>query len=692
MAVLSKIRERSLFLILIIGMALFAFVASPKDIMSFFQSNKAGQVGSVGGESISQEEFTAQVKNIKAANPNIKDLQATEQVWNSIISEKIYASQLEKAGIVVGEKDIWEAIVSSPSIKNSPQFQNEAGLFNEESLKSYIADLEENKDETDGARQWASWIAYENSIKQGLERSAYLNLIKAGMGVTAEEAKQYYLNQNTKVSGKFIMLPFASIPDSVVSVSNSEIESYINAHKKQFKVKASRAIRYIKFDLTATAADKTAIETEIKALQTTLQTEKGENLLEFVENNSDMPLDNSFIEKKTLNPKVADTLFNLNIGDVYGPYEDKGYYKITKYIEHKEVNTAKASHILVSYKDAQNAKPEITRTKEEAKALAAKILRKVNKADIKKFAEEAKISSDGPSASRGGDLGTFAEGRMVPPFNDWVFSHKKGDVGMVETEFGFHIINLENTFSAKKFLTIAKVIEPSQDTEAKVFVDAEGFSTDVTKNKNFVELAKEKKYILKNGQNLSKRGVTVPGLKGNNAQIVSWAFEEEAKVGDVKRFDIDKAYIVAQITQKEEEGLQSVKSATAKVRPILINDKKAVILNKRLQDGTLSGLADKEGKKIQSTGEIDFSKPGTALLGKNKAVVGALLSMKEGETLRGVRGDRGVFMLELTKKNPPTPLDSYEPYRQQLLKKIRKDDAKIFEALKETISIEDYRQ
>ncbi len=688
MAVLSKIRERSLFLILIIGMALFAFVASPKDIMSFFQSNKQGLVGNINGENISQEEYTTQVKNIKAQNPNLKDSQATDQVWDAIMSDKIYSSQLEKAGVVVGENDIWEAIINEPSIKNSPQFQNELGMFDAELLRSYIADLQENKEDDEG-RQLAAWVAYENSVKQNLERSTYLNLIQAGISVSTEEGKQNYIINNTKVSGKYVMLPYASIADSTVSVSDTDIQNYINSHKKQFQVKASRDIQYVKFVLEATDADKDVIKKDLVGLAAALKTATGEKQDELIDE-SDLPLEDIFVDKKALNVKVADTLFNMNIGDVYGPYEDKGYYKVTKLIESKAINTVAASHILVSFKGAQSAKPEITRTKEEAEAQAKVILRKVSRTGVD-FAEEAKVSSDGPSGPRGGSLGTFAEGRMVPKFNDWVFSHKKGDIGMVESEFGFHIIHMDDTFAGKKFISIAKAIAPSEETESRVFTEAQSFASDIAKGQKFEDLAKEKKYQIQNGQKLAKRGDVVPGLTGNNFQIIAWTFEEDVEMGDVKRFDLDKeGYVVAQITQMESKGLQSVKGATAKVRPLVIKDKKAALLIKKL-DGTLEEIADRERGRVNKTGDLTFSKPPTSALGKDKAVVGALLSMKEGETVRGVRGQTGVYALELTKKEAPVELSSYEPYRQQLQNKIKKDDAKIYQALKAATTVEDFR-
>ena len=128
MAVLSKIRDRSLFLILIIGMALFAFVASPKDIMNFFKSDKTNYVGNINGEEISREEFATQIKAFKDQRSNMNDSQASKAVWDNLLSEKIYSSQLNKAGIVVGEKDIWDAMIALPEIQNSPIFKNEANL------------------------------------------------------------------------------------------------------------------------------------------------------------------------------------------------------------------------------------------------------------------------------------------------------------------------------------------------------------------------------------------------------------------------------------------------------------------------------------------------------------------------------------------------------------------------------------
>ncbi len=695
MAVLSKIRDRSLFLILIIGMALFAFVASPKDIVGFFKSDKTNSVGSVNGEDISREEFTTQIKAYQAGRANLNDSQAANAVWDNLMSEKIYTSQLEKAGIVVGEKDIWEALINDPSIKQSPQFLNEAGLFDEESLKSYIADLQDD-DSVDGKTRWMSWLGFERSLKQNLERDSYLNLVKAGLGVSNQEGKQQYFLNNTTVNGKYIFLAFNKIPDSTIKVSDSDIQKYINTHKNDYQVKASRNLQYVKFDLAASDTDKTAIKKSLEELiednNSIVGLKNTDDPTTFVSETSDMPFNDNFIPKNGLNSAIADTLFSLKIGDIYGPYEDAGYYKISKIIDEDQESTVNASHILVAYKGALRAKTEVSRTKEEAKARADKLLRKVKRTSTD-FAEEAKVSSDGPSATKGGDLGWFKKGQMVPAFNDWVFSHKKNQIGVVETDFGFHVIKLDDTKSEKriKLATVAKTITPSEETENKIFVDAESFAAAIAKGQNFTELAKENNYQIKNAQKLGKKDDAVPGLIGNNRNMVLWAFDTETNVSDVKRFDIDKAYTVAQLTRREAKGLQTVKSAISIVRPLVIKEKKAVILSEKLQDGTLDEIAERENERVQNTGDISFENPVRNNLGKDKTVVGTLLGMKETSISRGVVGTNGVYALELIKKKMPVELETYEPYRIRLEKKLQKNNTTIFNALKKASNVEDYR-
>jgi peptidyl-prolyl cis-trans isomerase D len=211
MAILSKIRDRSMFLILIVGLALFAFVLDPSSIQQFFSSTKTNSIGEVNGENIDREEFAKLVENYKTqSGGRVSQMQAVNAVWNNLVGEKIFQSQLEQAGIVVGEKDIWDAMVSLPEIQNSPLFKNEAGLFNEEKLKEYIANMKVDA-EAGNSEAWLNWLETEKSIKQNLERQAYTTLVSAGLGASLKEGERDYFYQNIKMDAKFVYVPYASI-------------------------------------------------------------------------------------------------------------------------------------------------------------------------------------------------------------------------------------------------------------------------------------------------------------------------------------------------------------------------------------------------------------------------------------------------------------------------------------------------
>jgi peptidylprolyl isomerase/peptidyl-prolyl cis-trans isomerase D len=697
MAILSSIRSKSWLLIVFVGLALFMFVANPDDLINFFSSKKSNSVGEINGEYITREYFTERVKQFTAANGNTNDSQASMQVWESIVGEKILDEQLKKAGIVVGEKEIWKTIIESPGIKDNPQFLNEAGLFDEESLKTFIAEMKDDKTEQ-GKAKWVSWLDYERQVKQNLERNAYFSAISAGLGIPLETAKREYINTSTRVTGKFVILPYTAITDSLVKINDDEIEDYINAHKNLFKTNATRNLRYVVFNVVPSDDDRKATKEEITKLvnnydeynasSKTNDTVRGfkntQDYVAFVADNSDLPLDNNFIFKTT-QPQVTDSLFNLPVGTVIGPYEDNAYFKISKLVESKQVPSAKASHILISYNEVN---PNAALTKDEAKAKTDALFAKIKAgAD---FAVEAQTNSEDPgSATRGGDLDWFKEGMMVPEFNDWTFSHNVGEVGVVETQYGYHIIKKTDTKSESgiKVATVAKAIEPSDATSNKAFEKAESFNSAVSKNpKDFEKLAKENKLEVRKADNVGRNSQNIAGLQGTNTQIVYWAFDAQTNNGDVERFDLDNFYVIAQLTDKQKEGTMSVKTASDIVKPILIKKKKAEMLSKKLESGTLDVIAQKEKTTVQDISDASLTNPAPSLQG-DKAALGAMLSIKEGTLLRNVVGNNGVYAVQLNTRIIPAVLNSYEPLRLQLEKNMPKDGNVIYGALRDASNI-----
>ena len=159
MAILGKIRERSLFLIIVIALALFSFVIGDVFTRGGMGGNK-NSVGEINGENISIEEFSELVEQQRARTGNRgSQLQSVNAAWDNLVREKVYKIQLEKSGIIVGEKDVWDEIVNQPFVQNNPQFKNEIGLFDEEKFKEYISTLKDAATEDQqGEATWLSWL------------------------------------------------------------------------------------------------------------------------------------------------------------------------------------------------------------------------------------------------------------------------------------------------------------------------------------------------------------------------------------------------------------------------------------------------------------------------------------------------------------------------------------------------------
>src|SRR5690606_40727921 len=205
------------------------------------------------------------------------------------------------------------------------------------------------------------------------------------------------------------------------------------------------------------------------------------NVAEFVNANSDIPFDSTFVSRDDLPTEHVDALFNLPTGEVYGPYIHNGHYAISKSLGKKTGAKAKASHILISWEGTQVPNKKEKRTKEEAKAKAESLLSQV-KANPGMFMMVALTNSDDSSAQEGGDLGYFGPGQMVKPFNDFVFNNPVGRIGMVETQFRYHVINVTDKQDAVRLATIAQKIEPSETTTDDAYRKAQKFEMDVQTN------------------------------------------------------------------------------------------------------------------------------------------------------------------------------------------------------------------
>jgi parvulin-like peptidyl-prolyl isomerase len=705
MAILSKIREKSLALIAIIGLALFAFVLDPSTLSDFFSSSKVNEIGKVNGETISREQFATALEAYKRQTQNsVSEMQASKTVWENLVKKLIYTNQLDEAGITVGEEDVWAEVINQPSVKDNAQFQNEAGLFDEEKFKQFLANTKETN-----ADLWASWNNYLNQIKENAETLTYNNLITAGLGASLKEGEIQYKNENTKLSSQFIYMPYTTVADSLVTISKNEINDYVKSHKKDFKVDASRDISYVKFEIIATLEDELEIKNELAALLNDKQeysnVTKGEIAIQglkntenytlfFDENNSDLPLDTNYKYRNDVSSEIADDVFKGEKGAVFGPYKENGFFNISKITEVASLpDSVKARHILIPFIGSRSATQDITQTEEQAKKTADSLVVVLNRRSSKFEALAKEFSADKSNADKGGDLDRFDYNRMVPEFRDFAFTNRKGTIGVAKTDFGFHIIEIQDQINFQtvvKLVTFGKTIIASEGTENTVFQDSEKFALEVSKNNEFFNVATDKKYNTTPAIGLKILDENVPGL-GNQRQVVQWTFDKETKVGDFKRFDLDNGYIVASLTGKNDDGFMSATMATGSVRPLLINEKKAEIIKQKLLGTTLAELAKSGNTTVRNASDVNLKTPTISGVGSEPIVVGAMSHAKENELYKGIEGAKGVFAFVVTKRELPTVLPNYEPIRNQIAQARKRQSNNIYEAIKKSSEIEDNR-
>jgi len=381
MAILENIRKRTTILILIIGLALFAFVIS-----GVFTNSDFGTVGKVGstvaeinGEEISVDAFRQKIESASRRSANTSSMQLVNQVYDQEVRNAILGQQFEDLGIDIEQDQIMNYIKTIPGYAQSPQFQDENGVFDENKFRDFIADMKVNS-----PAQYDLWLQDEQNIIQSAKEQAYFNLIKAGVVATLKEGELDYRLSNDKVDLKYFRVPYSSIPDSTITVTKSEIAAYIKAHKEEYKQEESRDLQFVYFEEKASAEDENAVRDGLlKLMDDAPELNKSTNVIDtvlgfrntndvaaFLDRNSDIKFDTIFKAKKALPTLFADTLMTLKVGDIYGPYRDGNLFKISKMMDRRPNGSVKASHILIAYEGAERANPEVKRTKEEAEAEA----------------------------------------------------------------------------------------------------------------------------------------------------------------------------------------------------------------------------------------------------------------------------------------------------------------------------------
>jgi peptidyl-prolyl cis-trans isomerase D len=710
MAVLNKIRQRSLVLILVIAMALFAFVIG--DVFRNTDSFTGGSqdvIATVNGEDIKREPFMLSVQNLQQRmGAGATETRVKNSVYDQELRRIIMNTEFEKLGLSV-EKDKMRELLKN-SFGSYPEFQNQDSIFDVNRLNSFIANLKEIQPQGAplGSFQinYAQWTDNEQALASSAMSEQYYNLIKAGINATVAEAEEDYNADAKTVDIRYVQVPYTSIADSLVQVTKSEIKAYMEKNKDKYQVEATREILFVEFKEEASVEDEAVIKADLltlksdrvefndatKGTDTIRGFDNTTNIEAFINANSDIKYTDEFLRGTQLGNAKED-LLNTEIGAYFGPYKDGINYKYSKVLaKESRPDSVKVRHILIPYAGATRADASVIKTAEEAKVTADSIFNTV-KNNRSKFEDVLNLSSDKVSNENGGVIEFAYNQAFAPEFKSYAFDNTKGNIEVVETGFGFHVIEIldqTNFNNTVKLATIARKIEASEKTIDAIFNAKQKFEI-ASESGDFRDLAKARDLLVK-PVTFKELDENIPGL-GSQRQVVRWAYENETKVGDYKSFPISGfGFIVAVLVDVNEKGLMSVESAATPVLLAVRKEKKAKMIKDKITVNTLEEMAKNQSQTVRIATGLTFKNTTLSGAGIEPKIIGTAFGLAEGAKSKLIEGAKGVYMLEVTKINEATKPDSYAAILARLSNERKAAaQAQVYMALQNTAEIEDNR-
>jgi peptidyl-prolyl cis-trans isomerase D len=549
MAILGQIRKRSIFLIIVIGMALFAFVISGVFTSNGgFSSNKP--IGEINGEEIDFEIFNMMVEQAQTVY-GLNTINAVNFAWNQGIKNQALIQELDKLGIDAGKNQLEQIISSDESIVLNPLFQNEIGLFDFNKFSNYISQLK-----TSNPTIYNSWKLQEENIISLAKQKIYFDLIKSSVTYTNVESNIQYHLENDKVNIEYLRIPYELVPDSIIKIKDSEINSYLRSRKDIYEIGASKKVEFVYVPDIASDIDENNIRTNLEQLkdgynqlnQITNSTEYVEGFTsvkdyaEFIDIYSEVAWDSIYKTKQELSSNFSDILYGLNVGQVFGPYQDGNFYKITRMIDKKREGN----------------------------------LDKVLLADV---AIEIIPSNESSNEN-------FRKASQVE------FDANNG-LSLNQSDASLQI----NTF------------ESFEDFD-------EG----------------------------------LPGIN-NSRQVIKWLYNDDSRVGDVRRFTLNDGYIVAKIVEFNKTRLPNIEDVRTEISQILIQNKKYDFLkNKYKSELNIDTIAEENNLEVENASAVTQNDPILVGAGVEPYIIGSSFSLESNELSELLKGNNGVYIIKLLSK------------------------------------------
>jgi len=659
----------------IVGMVAFAilsFILADLLGPSSFLFGTDNNVGKIAGEKIAIDVYQRQVDRFSAnyaanfgRNPTEREMVTLrDQAWEIMIVERAFKREYEALGVIVGEEEIVDLVQGkniSLEITQAPIFANQqTGIFDRDMLATFLTTFGSQP-----VQLQQQWYAFESNLRPARERIKYENLLNKSTYVTKAEAKRLYVSQTSTADLSYLYIPFSVVNDTLVSASESELNSYLKENADDYKVNASKSISFVSFPVVPSSEDTSFFKMDLEEVIDEFKAVKDDSI--FAKINSDGTNFLNEFTPKFLPSNLQDEVTTLTIGEVYGPYMERDAFKIYKVVEINEDTlwSARARHILTKWAD------DTPSSKSEARTEATRILNEIKRgAD---FAEMASQYGTDATANTGGDLGWFPKDEMVKPFSNAVFSATRTGLltNPVETEFGYHIIDVTDLKINKQFkiASIDRTIISSDETIDKAFRKADYFAGTNTNKSEFDEAAKEDSLLVREATNIEASQTDIPGL-GSARQIVRWLFTNASKNEVSEVFELDNSYVIVVLTKEIDEGTASLADVKFQVERAVLNQKKSEYIISKLSglSGSLEEIAVAfgEGANVHTTTGLKENAASIPNVGGAPEAIGSIFTMQSGATSAPLETRSGVMIVTVDTITPAAEIADYSIYKTQI--------------------------
>ena len=616
-----------------------------------------------------------------------------------MVNEFALKPQFTKAGIGVSDDEVKDLILgrdpdpmvvqyfSDPQSNQVIQYFRDpmTGRLNPARVKVYVDSLP--------AEEKGRWSEFEDMLRENRVQSKYLTLIKKGLYVTKEQAKMDYANLNRTVDFKYIMKPYGSIPDSAVKVTEQDMLKYYNENQHKYKQEASRKLEYVIFDLKPTQADYDEVKTQLDKVAEewkNIKSKKEDSLLVIRESDKRM-FDTTHYGKDKLPFQIDSIAHKAEKGTILPMYMENNTYYLVKVEDHEMTpDSVKARHILlkVAPKDSLGK----IRAKAKIDSIKKVIQQKHNFEEMAK-----KFSEDGGSKDTGGVLGWFTVGKMVPEFQNACFHGKKGDMPVVLSQFGYHLIEIQDQSPLTiktQIATIDRKVEPGTKTRQDVFNAVNDFIDKYHTPETFAKGIEEAHLVKRLADPLRESDKVIPGLE-NSREVIRWAFNAKKDEISTTPFNMGDKYVVCHLAEIREEGIAPREQKKDEVEFGAKKMKKAeMIIDQwsKLGATTLEQYAQKANLNINTADGASFTSYSIPNVGREMKLYGPLFTLKKDETSKPVGGESGVYVVKIDKITEPPPTSDYSMARKQAENNFTyRAEMEPLEAIKKKAEIKDNR-